>query len=388
MVKGKIQQKVPAAKKGTTALTARQSSSGVSSPRVTLLQVPDNSGSRKTKKDACVAKCCGCKVNITEDTKEIQCDRCQAEQWKCIDCLNMSEDFYDQLLSEATGSLRWFCDSCDKVVMEVSVKADIDSCDKIDKLVSLVEKLVEKIVDVEGKLQDKCDINMVLQLDSRIRCIEDRLQNSELRIEKRLAAVDDSVDRQLNEKVKLMESAGCSLDSGKVVERTIKEEVTKKIEEDNEIEKRRCNLIVYKIPEKSSDDLGTRKASDKSFVLDLLDSVFQIRAEEEDIVKFFRLGRLSEDINTVRPLLIGFKTCEMKEKIMENLRYLKQADVRFKDICVAHDLTPKQRDEVKKLIEAAKKDHKENDQEKVENFRFLVVGQGTRRKVIKLRKQN
>ena len=54
--------------------------------------------------------------------------------------------------------------------------------------------------------------------------------------------------------------------------------------------------------------------------------------------------------------MVGFKDPAVKDKIWSNLKNLKEADARFKGISSAHDLTPRQRDEVKKLIDAAKQD--------------------------------
>jgi len=61
-----------------------------------------------------------------------------------------------------------------------------------------------------------------------------------------------------------------------------------------------------------------RKTSDTMFVKDLLDCVFNVKLEDDDIDKMYRLGRLSDD--KTRPLLVGFKSVEMKEKIITNLR--------------------------------------------------------------------
>ena len=40
------------------------------------------------------------------------------------------------------------------------------------------------------------------------------------------------------------------------------------------------------------------------------------------------------------------------------------------------------------MIADAKKEHAENNSDEVENYRFIMVGQGSRKKVIKVRKQN
>jgi len=71
---------------------------------------------------------------------------------------------------------------------------------------------------------------------------------------------------------------------------------------------------------------------------------------------------------------------------MANLRNLKQPIDRFRGIGISQDLHPKERQENKRLIEEAKRTHDETDLGKVENFRFLVVGSGQRRRVITIKK--
>jgi len=100
----------------------------------------------------------------------------------------------------------------------------------------------------------------------------------------------------------------------------------------------------------------------------------------------FRLGRWSED--KVRPLLVAFKKYEDKEHIMTNIRNIKNTDGRFKGIGISNDLPPKEREEIKRLLTDARQEHIASDPEEVENFRFIVVGQGARRRVIKVRKTN
>jgi len=73
---------------------------------------------------------------------------------------------------------------------------------------------------------------------------------------------------------------------------------------------------------------------------------------------------------------------------MTNVALLRQADSQFTSVNIAHDLTPRQREEIKTMITAAKKEYVDSGNEDVENYRFVVVGQGPRRKVIKLRRQN
>ena len=129
-----------------------------------------------------------------------------------------------------------------------------------------------------------------------------------------------------------------------------------------------------------------RNNKDKAFVIDLLDHVFDIKCYQGDVAKLYRLGKWSTDGSVARPLLVGFSQIDIKSRVMSNLRQLKEAEERFKGVSISNHLTPKQREEIKKLIADAKKDHSENSTEDEENFRFLVVGQGHRKRVIKVRK--
>jgi len=66
---------------------------------------------------------------------------------------------------------------------------------------------------------------------------------------------------------------------------------------------------------------------------------------------------------------------------MVKFEELKEADARFKGISLAHDLTPRQREEVKKLIDAAKQDHVGSSSDGPENYWFRVAGLGSRMRV-------
>ena len=98
----------------------------------------------------------------------------------CIECLDLTADVYDQLLLLPSCGLRWYCDGCHKAIVNK------DREDKIDTLVSVVKKLVEKFVDVEAKLQEKCDLGIVRQLDTQIKCLEENFRRRETDLEKGL----------------------------------------------------------------------------------------------------------------------------------------------------------------------------------------------------------
>ena len=329
---------------------------------------------------ATIPSCCGCGTLISDDTKALQCDKCQTEAWKCIDCLSISGDVYDQLLQQPSCELKWYCENCDKAI------TDSSSACRIDKLLSVVEKLVDKFADVEDKLQAKSDRSDMVQLDTRIKNLEHKFLHYEQNIDLKLAAVDANVSKFVEEKLRGLEEMRNDHQSTSAVEQAVKEEVIKKMDEDKDIESRQNNMIVYKVPERQSDSLEDRKESDQNFIKDLMHTVFEITLNDDSIEKMFRLGKLTNTAESVWPLLVRFKKIEDKNMVMNNLRQLRQAEARFKGVGISHDFTPKQREERKRLIASAKRDHEDNSDESVENFHFLVVGSGIRTRVIKVKK--
>ena len=111
-----------------------------------------------------------------------------------------------------------------------------------------------------------------------------------------------------------------------------------------------------------------------------------MKLEDGDVEKMFRLGRWSDGID--RPLLVGFKDYQLQQHIMANVRNLKQKQIaRFRNITMSHDLHPKEREEIKHMVQKAKEDHVGEGPDSVENYLFRVVGHGQKKRVIKIRKQ-
>ena len=125
-----------------------------------------------------------------------------------------------------------------------------------------------------------------------------------------------------------------------------------------------------------------RRQSDLTFVKDLLDGVFDIQLADEGIEKMFRLGRWAE--GKARPLLVSFKDIAHKETVLSNLAKLKAPIEKFRGVGISPDLHPKEREEIKRMVSEAKQAHIESESDEVENYRFIVVGKGMRRRVIKI----
>ena len=86
-----------------------------------------------------------------------------------------------------------------------------------------------------------------------------------------------------------------------------------------------------------------------------------------------------------RPLLIELRSERVKRDVMNNLSKLRSAEDKFRKVGVAHDLSPVQREDIKKTI-SVKKAILDDSGEGSENYHFRVVGNMNRIRVIPVKK--
>ena len=103
--------------------------------------------------------------------------------WKCGECLGLSVEVYESLLSNAGCELRWFCDPCLK---QISSQRDCIT-EKLDDISSTVDKLMDRLQSIEMRLDSgidsKPDSAVTAKLDDmnmRFESLVDRLQGLRL----------------------------------------------------------------------------------------------------------------------------------------------------------------------------------------------------------------
>lgn len=132
------------------------------------------------------------------------------------------------------------------------------------------------------------------------------------------------------------------------------EETKEKMAEDVDKMNRRNNVIIYNVPESKAALFHERMMEDKKYCLDLMKEVLHTGHEEGDIKKLVRLGKQAES-GKPRPLLVEFCDGRVKNLVMENVTRLAHATGVFKGVVIAHDMTKKEREQCKILVEEAKK---------------------------------
>ena len=189
-----------------------------------------------------------------------------------------------------------------------------------------------------------------------------------------LKAIRDDIDKKLNDFDKRLKSCE-QLDENQNIRSTIKKVVQETMpsndakEEADLIEKKKSNLIFFKIPENTNEDVETRIKHD----YDCLTQIFgEQNTEPTDIANIFRVGKKNEE--RPRPLIVKFNDVQTKQKYcrMSFGKTLKlRADNEIINVAVAHDKTKKQREESKNRFEQkrARNQNEGGASGSAENFR-------------------
>jgi len=114
-----------------------------------------------------VPTCNACGMIIGTNAKALQCDRCcSIESWKCIDCLNITGDIYDSLLSESGCELKWYCNKCEGNASTPTATSGLEG--KVEQILDVLGQLLHKTNSIESALNDKADQVDVDNLAARI----------------------------------------------------------------------------------------------------------------------------------------------------------------------------------------------------------------------------
>jgi len=145
---------------------------------------------KKKKKvgDSSAPGCAQCGQDITENVCALQCDCCKApDVWKCIECLGIPKESYDSLFE--CKELYWLCSKCDSVIS--ASEHGVGKND--DRIVCLLEKLLDKFTSLETRLNTKADEHEMYSLEQRITGLEMRMADDE--VNDRMVAMESKLNK-------------------------------------------------------------------------------------------------------------------------------------------------------------------------------------------------
>jgi len=127
--------------------------------------------------------------------------------------------------------------------------------------------------------------------------------------------------------------------------------------EQEDIESRRCNIILYRVEESKQALVVDRNKEDASYCEQFLSALGYSGSgvNHEDVKKVFRFGKRNEESESPRPLMVQLTSWRAKNLVMASLYKIKSLNAQFRDITVGHDLTKIQREECKALVAEAKR---------------------------------
>lgn len=278
--------------------------------------------------------CSVCQVAYEGEKSEVmECEYC--EQHFCINCMSITKQQYKVLIR--MSALHWFCPVC--------------------------EPKATRNIRAEREVEERCS-EFLKNMESRISGIESELKT---KVNK----------EQVEEVVKEMIAEPDSRNVKDVVEQMVEEQSAERMDR----ESRKNNIIVFKAPETDTNLKEQRKKDDAALFLDVCNNVCECQIRESDITKAIRLGKKKED-GQPRPLLVSVENLDKKRAIMRNLHKLKDADAPHNEISMSHDMTQKEREEKKKLLEEART-RQANDTSGKWNYR--VRGPPWERKIVRLK---
>ena len=132
----------------------------------------------------------------------------------------------------------------------------------------------------------------------------------------------------------------------------VKIESEELLKEERERERRKNNMIIFNIPEPEDPSREGRKRADTEKVLEII-QICESDITELDFDKISRIGIKKDDKS--RPIMVSLKEGKSEKKKSLFISLAKLLESNKKEIKVAHDMTIKQREEHKELLEEAKK---------------------------------
>ena len=253
--------------------------------------------------------CADCGKPVLATHKSLQCDGCGFLHH--ASCENVRKELYALLCDLETGdSLLWLCKKC--MVMHRKVFAKVKQS----------QEAVEKLEEAHKRLEEKVD--------------------------------------------NIMATVGkTSMDAAKVqecVEGALKSQSEEEKVEANDQKKRITNVIVHGLSEPTASTSKDREAEDKDMTEVLL---HKLSCDTVSVKQVTRLGAPPDEgqVAKPRPLRITLETEDARNTVLRNAKNLKGKEGGWDRVFVHPDLTPKQREARKALIQEliARKNSGEGD---------------------------
>jgi len=227
------------------------------------------------------------------------------------------------LVASSKNCLHWFCPRCEELVFDSHYQAGEKLADSLDKLndrtQSIDQRISENFDKIEQQLLDRIkgmeellekksvsDTAQWQLVESRLRKLEERptvIEETQERIEFKVDQLKRNIDEPMVQVVQGAVEGALQLDK----------------EEETEIERRKCNVIIHGVSESHGDNSDQRVEDD----LAVLAAMFQEVGVGEVLVdSVIRLGKRNTDSAHPRPMKVVLNSVDGKVKLLRNAKKL------------------------------------------------------------------
>ena len=254
---------------------------------------------------------------------------------------------------------------------------------EVSKMAASFKDMEKKVKKLETQVKSKANEADLEALRVEMHSeLEEKASLEALEELEQTRPTEETIRRMIKEEI---QSNGTAAEVATAQGSTEEEEGDRRGEIANEImdiESRKNNIIIYRIDESPESSYVTQEGQRNTMDIEKIKKIIKtVTGSEggETIAKCTRLGKATPEKK--RPILVSFKDIGDKDKFMDNLKNLKGTE--FSNISVAHDLTPSQRQQLKKLRAEAK--HKQESESG--DWVYRVVGHPSRWTVRKLKRR-
>ena len=276
---------------------------------------------------------------MARNQKAIEC--CVCKSWVHQECSELSQEEFRlfEEMHRRRGPHAWACDKCLDTKLEFQAELDLMKV-KMRQMTDMIEDNKARITASDAK---------TTTLETRVDKLESQTDNVQIIKDMEKNNVIEQADR----------------------------------------EARKGNMIVYNLPEPPAEITRphARKEADKEEMKRMLNDI-DVELDFDQEVRFFvRTGKLDHESDRIRPLLIGFKSMETKERVMRNAKKLSTI-AEYENVSLTHDLTRKQRDEDQILRDTAKQRNEAMEEEESLNFEWRALGPKGNRYLVRMKKKD
>ena len=308
--------------------------------------------------------CISCDAKVKRNDEGLKCDSC--ERWFHIACEGVGKAAYKALKDHE--ELLWLCGGCKKEnITYRNMRKEVE--DLVDEK---IKKMEEKMyIDIKEKISGEILAEMKAEWMVEVTRLKTDLMQEVTSIKHKL----DQIGIDISTRPAAREE--------KVTVEEVKSTVLQEMEEAEDRKRRACNVVIYNIPESTSDETDDRISEDTNWCLEMCEKTLEVEVNREDIDNIIRLGKRTENgEDKPRPILLRLKNEKTKWEILGNAKKLRNANSQvIKKIGITKDMTKKEREENSKIRKELKEKQDRGEKGWMIKNGKLTRAEGVRRRV-------